>query len=42
MNNLKYEAPELIEFGEAGDLTNGCTGSPSDDCNCAKCVELQF
>ena len=34
---MKYETPDIFELGDAAELTLGCTGSCTDDCNCAKC-----
>lgn len=39
MNASIYERPELVEIGEAEKVTLGCTGTPRDSCNCAKCFE---
>lgn len=40
MNNktpMEYQAPEIMELGDASTMTLGCTGSNCDSCNCAKC-----
>jgi hypothetical protein len=34
---LRYEVPEILELGDAGDLTLGMPNLPCDDaCDCAK------
>lgn len=34
-----YEAPDVMEIGEAQELTLGTAGSSSDDCNCSLSLE---
>jgi hypothetical protein len=36
-NAPEYITPEIVELGDAGTMTLGCTGTNSDNCVCAKC-----